>query len=94
MKCNLKLWNQTVFGCIDKAIEEKTLEIESLDKVDNTLGLDELNMIRRKKNMVESKISPFRRLRSDKRRRPIGFLKVTLTLIFFHNWIEKETQVQ
>lgn len=42
-----------MFGYVDKVIEEKTLEIKAFDRIDDSLGLDEADAIRRKKCPAE-----------------------------------------
>ncbi|KAL8541408.1 hypothetical protein ACS0TY_002609 [Phlomoides rotata] len=41
LKIELKKWSREVFGELDKKIEDKKVEIERLDMIDDTLGLDE-----------------------------------------------------
>ncbi|KAL8469021.1 hypothetical protein ACS0TY_032008 [Phlomoides rotata] len=45
---DLKIWNREVFGHLDANIEARKEELESMDIIDDTFGLEEPDIIRRK----------------------------------------------
>lgn len=53
LKENLKQWNTSVFGIIEENIDGLRREIQELDVVDDVFGLDEDEMVRRKRATVE-----------------------------------------
>lgn len=53
LKCDLKTWNNSNLGIMDKVIEPKKLEIASLDRINDSSGLDMNEMIERKRKTAE-----------------------------------------
>ncbi|KAL8508223.1 hypothetical protein ACS0TY_018708 [Phlomoides rotata] len=56
LKClrnDLKVWNKEVFGVIDKNINDKQREIEVWDRIDDTFGLEEYEVITRNRCSAE-----------------------------------------
>lgn len=47
LKADLKGWNREVFGCINSKIVEKKQEMEALDHIDDTLSLEDDEIIAR-----------------------------------------------
>lgn len=47
LKEDLKRWNNNVFGAIEKNIEKMKEEIWKLDLIDDTLGLEDYEIMRR-----------------------------------------------
>lgn len=53
MKESLKQWNYSSFGSIEKNIKDARREIQELDLIDDTFGLEELEIIRRSQVTTE-----------------------------------------
>ncbi|KAL8512922.1 hypothetical protein ACS0TY_019182 [Phlomoides rotata] len=53
LRNDLKVWNREVFGQIDQNISEKQREIETWDRIDDTLGLEENEVIDRNRCSAE-----------------------------------------
>lgn len=55
LKKELKIWQKEVFSKLDNSIEEKKVDIEKLDLLDDAFGLDEEEAARRN-NIMEALI--------------------------------------
>ncbi|KAL8499899.1 hypothetical protein ACS0TY_019784 [Phlomoides rotata] len=53
LKKDLRGWNIEIFGNIDFNIDSKKEEIEILDRIDDTMGLEAAEIIKRNKNVAE-----------------------------------------
>lgn len=47
LKDEIKVWNKEVFGVVETNIEKKRIEIKCLDRIDDVMGLDESEDIKR-----------------------------------------------
>lgn len=53
LKTDLKVWNKDVFGMLDTSIEVKKAAIDTLDRVDDTFGLEEDEIMERNRLLAE-----------------------------------------
>ncbi|KAL8509567.1 hypothetical protein ACS0TY_016697 [Phlomoides rotata] len=56
-KCDLRGWNKVIFGNIDFNIDTKKEEIEILDRIDDAMGLEEVEIIQRRKSLERETLS-------------------------------------
>lgn len=52
LKEDLKKWNREVFGFIDSKVDQLKQDIHELDMIDDTLGLEEEEIISRKEKIA------------------------------------------
>lgn len=93
LKNDLKEWNRVVFGYVDSVIADKKMRIESLDRIDDAIGLDEEEIIER--NQVSAEL-----LRTLNWKEAILYQKVKTRWLregdtnssFFHSWINRRAK--
>ncbi|KAL8542624.1 hypothetical protein ACS0TY_003487 [Phlomoides rotata] len=93
LKMDLKSWNKTMFGNIDNQIEDKKRKIEILDRIDEALGLDEDEIIKR--NLLTTELMRgliwHDELMSQKAKTK-WLTEGDVNSRFFHNWINRRSK--
>ncbi|KAL8534970.1 hypothetical protein ACS0TY_010843 [Phlomoides rotata] len=93
LKMDLKAWNKTEFGNIDNQIEEKKREIEILDQIDEALGLDEDEIIRRNQLIAElTRDLIWRDGLMSQKAKTKWLTEGDVNSRFFHNWINRKSK--
>lgn len=98
LKGELKGWRLNTFSDLDRSMEEKKGELERLDIIDDTLGLDE-EEARNKELIMENlmKESSWRETQLFQKLRNKWITEGDLNFSFFHGWINtrnKKNEIQ
>ncbi|KAL8544625.1 hypothetical protein ACS0TY_005015 [Phlomoides rotata] len=97
LKClrnDLKVWNKEVFGEIDKNITDRQREIEVWDRIDDTFGLEEGEVIAR--NKCSAKLLRFSHWKENfmfQQSKMKWVLEGDVNSGYFHGWINKRRKV-
>ncbi|KAL8508001.1 hypothetical protein ACS0TY_018527 [Phlomoides rotata] len=86
-------WSSQTFGALDSIIEKKKGEIETLDRIDDALGLEEEDIIER--NKIQAELKRYLLWKEE-----VMYLKVKIrwnnegdiNSKFFHGWINKKNK--
>ncbi|KAL8557753.1 hypothetical protein ACS0TY_005021 [Phlomoides rotata] len=97
LKClrnDLKVWNKEVFGEIDKNITDMQWEIEVWDRIDDTFGLEEGEVIARNKCSAELlRFSHWKENFMFQQSKMKWVLEGDVNSGYFHGWINKRRKV-
>ncbi|KAL8508390.1 hypothetical protein ACS0TY_018850 [Phlomoides rotata] len=90
LKKDLRGWNIEIFGNIDFNIDWKKEEIEILDRIDDTMGLEAAEIIKRNKNVAELiRLGQWKEKLLAQRAKARWLRDGDVNSKYFHGWINR-----
>ncbi|KAL8508386.1 hypothetical protein ACS0TY_018846 [Phlomoides rotata] len=90
LKKDLRGWNIEIFGNIDFNINSKKEEIEILDRIDDTMGLEAAEIIKRNKNVAELiRLGQWKEELLPQRAKARWLRDGDVNSKYFHGWINR-----
>lgn len=93
LKHDLKHWNKSVFGVIDENLETKKAEIEIINRIDGTMGLEEEEIINRNRLSVELLRDMIWKENMYQKAKNNWIKEGDVNTWFYHNWINKRFKI-
>lgn len=93
LKLDFKEWNKEIFWNLDDQIEQRKRGIEELDCIDDALGLDEEEVVKRNKLTAElMRASIWRDKLLSQKAKLKWVTEGDVNSKFFHNWINRKAK--
>ncbi|KAL8521151.1 hypothetical protein ACS0TY_011630 [Phlomoides rotata] len=90
LKKDIRDWNKCIFGDIDHNIDSKMKEIEVLDRIDDAMGLEEVEVIQQNKSTAELiKFGQWKEKLLAQKAKARWLKEGDVNLSYFHGWINK-----